>query len=422
MLCVYWPHASARDTGRTRNSGRRRDARDLSARAASRAVTTSLDAVAQAKLAALERRELRRRLVTTERRGGTRAVHDGAELVSFASNDYLGLAQHPDVVAASTAATQRYGASASGSRLVVGNHPPYAELERKLAALLGSEDAVVFGSGYLANLGVIAALAGPTDLLLIDALGHSCHSSGAHLAGGRVLEFRHNDVAHAADLLERHRQEHRRCLILTEGVFSMDGDLPPLPALAALADRYDAWLLVDDAHGLGVVGGGRGAAFVDDPPVRVPLLTGALSKAAGSYGGYVCTSHAVAELLRNRARSFVFSTGLPPGAIAAASRALDFIAVDGELVLQPLARARLFTAELGLPPAASAIVSLVLGSPQRALHTSERLRDAGFLVAAIRPPTVPHGTSRLRVTFSAEHTEQQVLDLAAAVAPLLNEP
>jgi 8-amino-7-oxononanoate synthase len=390
--------------------------------AASTAVSSTLDAVAQAKLAALERRTLRRRLVTTEQRAGMRAVQDGTDLISFASNDYLGLAQHPEVVAASAAATQRYGASASGSRLVVGNHPPYAELERKLAALAGTEDAVVFGSGYLANLGVISALAGPPDLLLIDALGHSCHASGAHLAGGRVLELRHNDVAHAAELLERHRHEHRHCLVLTEGVFSMDGDVPPLAELAALAERHDAWLLVDDAHGLGVVGGGRGAAFVDDPPVRVPLVTGALSKAAGSYGGYVCASHSVAELLRNRARSFVYSTGLPPGAVAAASRALDIIAADRELVLRPLARACLFTEELGLPPAESAIVSIVLGEPQRALRTAERLREAGFLVAAIRPPTVPHGTSRLRVTFSAQHTEQQVLDLAAAVAPLLREP
>lgn len=385
-------------------------------------MSASLDAAAHAKLAALERRTLRRRLAITEQAAGMRAVRDGAPLVSFASNDYLGLARHPDVIAASTAAAERYGAGSSGSRLVVGNHPPYAELERKLAALHDAEDSVVFGSGYLANLGVIAALAGPPDLLLMDALGHSCHSTGAEIAGGRLLEFHHNDVAHAAALLERHRGGHRRCLILTEGVFSMDGDLAPLAALAALADRYDAWLLVDDAHGLGVVGGGRGAAFVDDPPVRVPLLTGALSKAAGSYGGYVCTSHAVAELLRNRARTFVFSTGLPPAAVAAASRALDFVAADGELVQRPVARARLFTAELELPPATSAIVSLVLGSAKRALRAAERLRAAGFLVAAIRPPTVPHGTSRLRVTFSAEHTEQQVLELARTVGPLLREP
>jgi 8-amino-7-oxononanoate synthase len=378
-------------------------------------VSTSLDALAQAKLAALERRTLRRRLVTTERRAGAHVVHDGAELVSFASNDYLGLAQHPEVVAASTAATQRYGASASGSRLVVCNHPSYAELERKLAALAGTEDAVVFGSGYLANLGVIAALAGPPDLLLIDALGHSCHATGAHLAGGRVLEFRHNDVAHAAELLERHRHEHRRCLVLTEGVFSMDGDVPPLAELAALAERHDAWLLVDDAHGLGVVGGGRGAAFIDDPPVRVPLVTGALSKAAGSYGGYACTSHSVAELLRNRARSFVYSTGLPPGVIAAASKALEIIASNSALVARPLLHARIFTATVGWPLADSAIVALVLGATDRALAASETLRAAGYLVPAIRPPTVPNGTARLRFAFSALHSEADITALAAAV-------
>jgi 8-amino-7-oxononanoate synthase len=381
----------------------------------------SLDRVARAKLAALERRSLRRRLVTTERKDGVHAVQDGAELVSFASNDYLGLAHHPEVVAASAEATRRYGAGASGSRLMSGNHPPYAELERKLATLLGTEDAVVFGSGYLAHLGVIAALAGAADLILVDELGHSCHASGAQLTGARRLVFRHNEVEHVAELLDRGRSEHRRCLILTEGVFSMDGDLAPLGALATLADRYDAWLLVDDAHGLGVVGGGRGAPFAGAAPVRVPLLTGALSKAAGSYGGYACTSRVVAELLRNRARSFVYSTGLPPGAVAAASRALDIIAAHPELVLRPLSRARLFTGTLGLPAASSPIVSVVLGSAPRALEASERLRAAGFLVPAIRPPTVPAGTSRLRLTFCAEHSERQVDALAAAVAPLIRD-
>jgi 8-amino-7-oxononanoate synthase len=385
-----------------------------------RSARPSLDDLARDKLAALERRQLRRRLVTTARPDATAAVQGGDTLVSFSCNDYLGLSHHPEVVAASIEATRRCGAGAGSARLVNGNHPLYADLERKLAALKGTEDAVVFGSGYLTNVGVIPALVGRSDLLLLDELCHSCLLAGATLSGARMLQFRHNDVAHCRELLEAERAVHRHCLVLTDGVFSMDGDLAPLPELAALAREHDAWLMTDDAHGLGVVGDGRGTAFAwGERHVAVPLQMGTLSKAVGSYGGYVCASASVAELLRNRARSFVYSTGLPPGSVAAASRALDLIAADKELVRRPLSRAREFTAALGLPPASSAIVSLIMGAPARALAASAALRAAGFLVAAIRPPTVPPGTSRLRVTFSAAHSAEQVAALVTAVRPLL---
>jgi 8-amino-7-oxononanoate synthase len=379
----------------------------------------SLDAVARDKLAALERRQLRRHLAVTARPDATAAQQSGAALISFACNDYLGLSHRAEVIAASVEATRRFGVGAGSSRLVNGNHPLYVELERKLAALKGSEDAVVFGSGYLTNVGVIPALVGRADLILLDELSHSCLLTGARLSAGRVLEFRHNDVSHLADLLSAERAAHRHCLVLTDGVFSMEGDMAPLPELAALCAEHDAWLMTDDAHGLGVVGDGRGSSFATDPPVAVPLQMGTLSKAVGSYGGYLCSSRTVAELVRNRARSFVYSTGLPPGTVAAASRALDLIAADLSLVRRPVARAREFTAALALPPASSAIVSLVMGSTGRAMAASATLRSAGFLVAAIRPPTVPPGTSRLRVTFSAAHTSEQVAALASAVRPLL---
>jgi 8-amino-7-oxononanoate synthase len=348
-------------------------------------------------------------------------LQSDTQLVSFSCNDYLGLSHHPDVIAASVAATQRLGVGAGSARLVNGNHPLYVELEQKLAALKGTDDAVVFGSGYLANIGVIPALVGRGDLLLLDELSHSSLLTGAALSGSRVLQFRHNDVEHAAELLRTERATHRHCLVLTDGVFSMEGDLAPLAPLAALATEHDAWLMTDDAHGLGVVGGGRGSSFAGAEPVPVPLQMGTLSKAVGSYGGYLCTSRDVAELLRNRARSFVYSTGLPPGTVAAATRALELIATDSDLVRRPLARAREFTAALALPPAGSAIVSLPMGSASRALAASAALRAAGFLVAAIRPPTVPPGTSRLRVTFSAAHSAEQVAALAQAVQALRAE-
>ena len=230
----------------------------------------SLDDVARDKLDALERRQLRRRLVETARPSATAAVQSGAELVSFSCNDYLGLSHHPEVVAASIEATRRYGVGAGSSRLVNGNHPLYAELERKLAAIKGTEAAVVFGSGYLTNVGVISALAGRSDLVVMDELCHSSLRTGANASGARVLEFRHNDVAHLEELLGAERAAHRHCLVLTDGVFSMEGDLAPLPALAAAAARHGAWLMSDDAHGLGVVGGGRGSSFAfDEPPLRL---------------------------------------------------------------------------------------------------------------------------------------------------------
>jgi 8-amino-7-oxononanoate synthase len=376
----------------------------------------SLEKFARHKLEALERRRLRRALETTDRGSSARVVSRGEQLVSFACNDYLGLSQHPEVIEAACIATARYGTGAGAARLITGNHLLYTDLEQHLAALKGSEDAVVFGSGYLANIGAIPVVAGSNDLVLADELSHSCILAGANLSRAEYVTFRHNDADDLRRLLARRRARHRHCLVVTEGVFSMEGDLAPLPALATLAAEYDAWLMTDDAHGLGVVGGGRGSTFAHGAGVDVPLQMGTLSKAAGGYGGYVCTSRAVAELLRNRARSFVYSTGLPPGTVAAASKALEFIATDEDLVEKPLARARLFTERLGLPPAQSPIVAILLGTPELALEASGRLRAAGFLVAAIRPPTVPAGTSRLRFAFSAEHSEAEVVELAELVA------
>jgi 8-amino-7-oxononanoate synthase len=375
----------------------------------------SLDDFATGKLAALEARGLRRRLIETGRTTGAQAERQGLRLISFSCNDYLNLSQHPAVVAAAAAALRRHGVGAGASRLVTGNHPLYAELERRLAQIKGSEDACVFGSGYLANIGIIPALMGPDDLILIDALAHACLWTGARLSRAQVRAFRHNDVASVGALLAAHRHRHPRTMIVTEGVFSMDGDLAPLPALAELAQTYDAWLMSDDAHGLGVIGGGRGSTFAHGAPVAVPLQMGTLSKAVGAYGGYLCASHAVCELMRNRARSFVYTTGLPPAIIAAAIAALDIIVADPDYAAQPLRKAQTFTQRLGLAPAQSPIVPVILGTPERALAAAHRLEQEGFLVAPIRPPTVPEGTARLRVTFSAAQPEAAVERLAALV-------
>jgi 8-amino-7-oxononanoate synthase len=375
----------------------------------------SLEDFARDKLRSLERRHLRRELTTTNRAGGVIVERNGRRLVSFSCNDYLGLATDPATVAAAVDATRIFGTGAGAARLVTGSHSLYTELERRLAALKGSEDAVVFGSGYLANVGLIPVFAGEPDLILVDALAHSSLLSGASLSGATVVSFPHNDMAAVERLLATRRPAHRHCLILTEGVFSMDGDLAPLPALAALASEHAAWLMSDDAHGLGVVGGGRGSGFAHAEPVDVPLQMGTLSKAVGAYGGYICASREVCELVRNRARTFVYSTGLPPGTVAAAAKALEIIATDSARVNRPLELAAEFTKALRLPAAESAIVPLVIGANEAALAASAILLETGLLVTAIRPPTVPAGTARLRFTFSAAHSAVDLAELIAAV-------
>jgi 8-amino-7-oxononanoate synthase len=374
----------------------------------------SLDDFAGQKLAALDAAQLRRAPVVTAR-DGIWAERDGRRLLSFSCNDYLNLSQHPAVVAAAAAAAVRYGAGAGSARLVTGNHPLYEELERRLAALKGTEAACVFGSGYLANLGIIPALAGPDDLILLDELSHACIHAGAKLSGAAVHSYRHGDAAHAEELLLVHRAGKARALIATDGVFSMDGDLAPLAALSQLGRRFDAWLLTDDAHGLGVIGGGRGSSFSNGAAVDVPLQMGTLSKAVGGYGGYLCASRAVIDLMRTRARSFIYSTGLPPPVIAAAIAALDVIEGEPAYAALPLRKAKLFARALNLPEAQSAIVPVIVGNTEAALKASEFLQNEGFLVVAIRPPTVPAGTARLRFAFTAQHPDAEVERLAAAV-------
>lgn len=372
---------------------------------------TSLDDYASRRLSQLKSASLLRTLRTTDTGTGHRVRESGC--LNFCSNDYLGLANDPRLANAARSAASEYGVGAGASRLVTGNHSLYDVLERKIAAAKGCEAAIVFGSGYLANLGTIPALLGEGDLILTDALSHACMMSGAKLSGAKVVVFRHNDIGDLRALLAVHRAAARHCLVLTEGVFSMDGDLAPLPEVVAAARDHGAWVMTDDAHGLGVVGGGLGSAAHWGVPVDVQM--GTLSKAVGSYGGYVAASRPVVDLLINRARSLIYATGLPPPVVAASIAGLDIIANDPALCAVPLQRARLFAAQLNLAPPQSPIVPLIVGASDAALAASQALEQSGFLVTAIRPPTVPHGTARLRVTFTAAHSEDDVLRLAEAV-------
>jgi 8-amino-7-oxononanoate synthase len=372
---------------------------------------SSLDEFASSKLAVMEAAKLKRTLVETMREDGLWVVRGGKRYLSFSCNDYLNLTQHPAVKRAAIKAIEEYGAGAGASRLVTGNHPLFGELERRLAALKGTEDCCVFGSGYLANAGIIPVLVGGGDLLLVDELSHSCLWAGARLSRARVETFRHNDLAHVEEILSARRQSHNRVLIVTDGVFSMDGDLAPLGQMGELAQAHDAWLMSDDAHGLGVLNDGRGSAV----GAHVDLQMGTLSKALGSYGGYVCASAPVIELLKTRARTLIYSTGLPPSAVAAALAALDVVEADPALTIRPLANARAFTRAAGLPDAQSPIVPVIIGDPAAALKAAKMLEDEGFLVIPIRPPTVPIGTARLRLAFTAGHPEDEVTRLAAVM-------
>jgi 8-amino-7-oxononanoate synthase len=362
------------------------------------------DILAQ-KLQILAVKEQKRVILPSYRHNGVQVTRDGKNLISFSCNDYLGLASHPRVISAAEEALKKYGAGAGASRLVTGDCPLYSELENLIAEYNNTQGVCVFGSGYLANIGAIPALVGKNDLIIADKLAHACIIDGGKLSGATMLRFAHNNMAHLRILLESNRVEYQNCLIVTETVFSMDGDVAPLAELSAIAKEFDAWIMSDGAHSLNM-------------DTKCDIKMGTLSKAAGSYGGYVCGSKTLVEYLKNAARSLIFSTALPPASLAASIEALKIMKKEPELCLKPLENARLFTQSLGLPEAKSAIVPLILGENDKALAAAALLAECGFLVTAIRPPTVPENTARLRFTFSALHTKEQIESLCAAILKL----
>ena len=351
-----------------------------------------------------------RQLYKSNRKHGIYVKRAGKTYISFSCNDYLGLSHHYKVTFAAMKALWRHGAGSGASRLITGNHPEYASLENLLATLKHRPRALVFGSGYLANIGVISTLTNRHDLIIADKLCHHSMMAGAKLSQARLLRFSHNDMASCERLLTRHRHLYRNCLILTETIFGMDGDRSPINTLINLAKRYSAWLLTDDAHGYDLALQKRKSIFYEKH-----IELGTLSKAIGSYGGYVCAEPDVIDYLINFAGSFIYSTALPPATIASAYAALRLIHHKPQLAVTAWQRSALFTRLLGLPEAQSAIVSVIIGNERRTLFASDVLKKRGFLVHAIRPPTVAVGSSRLRFTFSARHTEKHIRKLVQAM-------
>jgi len=382
---------------------------------------SSLDAQLTDKLSALAMQGLHRSLRVMESARGSRMTYAGRELINFSSNDYLGMAHHPAVALAMNEASVRWGVGSTASRLICGTTSEHAALEEELAAAKGTEAALVFSTGVAAATGTIPALVGKGDVIIMDKLAHACLIDGARASEATLRIFSHNDLEKLESHLEWAREKHpdAKVMIITESVFSMDGDQAPLRELVELKERFGAILFLDEAHAVGVRGQGvQGLAGELGLLGRIEIQMGTLGKALGVSGGYIAGSRTLIDFLINRARSFIFSTAPSPAVAAACRAALRIVqSPEGEnLKFRLWENIRLLVSSLEIPDATSAIIPLILGSEVRAMARATLLSDAGFFVPAIRYPTVPRQTARLRITLSAAHEPDQIRDLAAALA------
>jgi 8-amino-7-oxononanoate synthase len=381
----------------------------------------SLEAKLAAQLLEREQARLYRRRQVLEGPQGVEVILDGRRYLNFSSNDYLGLANHPRVIKAMAEGAQRWGVGSGAAHLITGHSLPHHALEEELADFTGRPRALLFSTGYMANLGAVSALLGRGDTVFEDRLNHASLIDAGILSRASFRRYRHADVADLYDQLKTGDQGNR--LVATDGVFSMDGDLAPLPALVESCQQSDAWLMVDDAHGLGTIGvkGGGSLEYFNLDITAVPILIGTLGKAFGTFGAFVAGSENLIESLIQRARSYIYTTALPPAVAEATRASLQLIKTESwrREKLQSLVQLfRQGASELGLPLMESftPIQPLVLGDATRAMQVSQQLREQGFLISAIRPPTVPEGTARLRITFSAEHEEHHVNRLLEGLA------
>jgi 8-amino-7-oxononanoate synthase len=355
---------------------------------------------------------------------GPEVVVDGEQLLQFCSNDYLGLASHPEVVRAMQQGTERWGVGGGASHLVIGHSTPHHQLEEALAAFTGRPRALLFSTGYMANLAAVTALVGPGDTVLEDRINHASLLDAGLLSGARFSRYLHNDAESLAKRLDKATGD---TLVVTDGVFSMDGDLADLPALCATAKARGAWMMVDDAHGFGPLGA-TGGGIVEHfglGMAEVPVLVGTLGKAFGTAGAFVAGSEALIETLIQFARPYIYTTSQPPAVACATLKSLELLRSEGwrrEHLNRLIARFRAGAAEIGLilMDSLTPIQPILVGSSERALKLSAALRERGILVGAIRPPTVPAGSARLRVTFSASHSEAQLERLLAVLAECWN--
>jgi 8-amino-7-oxononanoate synthase len=364
-------------------------------------------------LSDLDHRHLLRRLATVGSAQGPRVTMNGRSVLLLCSNNYLGLAEHPALREAACRAMEQYGFGSGASRLVSGNTDLHEELERVIAAFKGAEAAVLFNSGHAANTGIIPALAGEGDVILSDSLNHASIIDGCRLSRAQTVVYRHKDVDHVEDLLKGH-QARRRKLIVTDGVFSMDGDIAPLPHLVSLAEKHGAILMVDDAHATGVLGkNGRGTVEHFGLQGRVQIQMGTLGKALGSFGAYAAGNRDIIQYLMNRSRSFLFSTSLPPAVCAASISAIGLVDSESWRRVRLWENRNRFVAglhSLGISTGDSEtpIIPVIIGEAEKALAAAQRILEEGVFATAIRPPTVPQGSARIRATVMATHSDEDI--------------
>lgn len=353
-------------------------------------------------------------------------VVDGKSYIAFCSNDYLGLANHPDVISAFQKAANQFGVGSGASHLVAGHSSEHHALEEELAAFTGRERALLFSTGYMANMGAITALVGQGDAIFEDRLNHASLLDAGLLSGARFQRFLHNDLTNLQSRLDK--TEAERKLIVVDGVFSMDGDCAPLTELAALAQKNNAWLMVDDAHGFGCLGktGGGSAEFFGLSQNQLPILMGTLGKAFGTFGAFIAGSETLIETLIQFSRSYIYTTAMPPAVAAATRVSLRLLQTENwrrEHLHVLIARFRAGAEQLGLQllDSFSPVQPIIIGDEARTLAIAEKLAERGILIIAIRPPTVAAGSSRLRITFSAEHTLEHVEQLLLALSDILGD-
>jgi len=377
-------------------------------------------------LAQLDQKHLLRRLSTVESSVGPRIKMNGRSLLLMCSNDYLGLASHPELRRAAARAMEQYGFGSGASRLISGTSPLHQELERRLALFKNTDAALLFNSGYAANTGIIPAIAGEGDVVLSDSLNHASIIDGCRLSKAAINVYRHKDLDHLESLLAKSGHARRK-LIVTDGVFSMDGDIAPLPGLVQLAEKYHALLMVDDAHATGVIGNsGKGTAEYFGLAGRVPIQMGTLGKALGSFGAYVAGERALIDYLVNTARSFIFSTALPPAVCAASLAALDIVEKEPERRNRLWDNRNRFVKGLealgvGVGGSESPIIPIMIGDSGKAFKAGQELLSRGIYATAIRPPTVPEGTARIRMTVMATHSEADINETLEAFNGLKQE-
>ncbi len=366
-----------------------------------------LEEILSDNLVKLRAENLDRQTIATRRLKKAYISRNGRKLLSFSCNDYLGLQGNRSVIKAAKSALGKFGSGSCASRMITGSNDLYDELEAKIAEICYTEAAVVFGSGYLANIGVITSLMGSRDLIIADKLSHSCIIDGSLLPKAELKRFAHNDLESLKTIISKYRKNYKNCLVITEAVFSMDGDTPDLKKIKEICEQHDAWMMVDYAHDLN--------HLAYRAKVKPDIIMGTLSKAVASYGGYIAGSKNLIDFIKSTSRTLIFTTALPPSVVASSLKALDIIQKQKWRAKKALDNAAYFRniisdnlPNLNVGKSSSQIVPVIIGSVEETMKLSEYLLQKGFLVHAIRPPTVPANTSRLRFSFSSEHERSQI--------------